>query len=272
MRTASGLVCTALLFACSAGQDTTREAGADASPAEAALQSACSSDEFEGIPITHCIADPDRHTISVLLGPKSGPPYRSLKALADDRANSSRNIAFAMNAGMFDPDGRPIGYYVEGGKRLHQLNRAEGPGNFHMLPNGVFFGTGGKWEVRTAADFAKSVRERPEFGTQSGPMLVIAGKLHPRVSDDGESRHVRNAVGVDGSGRAHFVISDSLLSFGKLARYFRDKLKVRDALYLDGNVSALWDPVMGRIDASPPLGPLIVVEKRAMAPAETEAP
>jgi uncharacterized protein YigE (DUF2233 family) len=235
----------------------------------AALSSACVSDEFEDVPLTHCVADPARHEIAVVLGPKGRPPYRGLSALADARGSASRNVAFAMNGGMYDPEGQPIGYHVERGKRLHRLSRSKGPGNFHMLPNGVFFGTENKWQVRTADDFADSVSERPEFATQSGPMLVIAGKLHPQITRDGESRHVRNAVGVDAKGRAHFVISEAPLSFGKLARYFRDELKVRNALYLDGNVSALWDPVMGRIDSSPPLGPLIVVEKRAMAPAES---
>jgi uncharacterized protein YigE (DUF2233 family) len=180
-------------------------------------------------------------------------------------------VAFAMNGGMFDPEGKPIGYYVEDGKRLQKLNRAEGPGNFHMLPNGVFFGSDGAWQVLTADRFAKTVSERPRFGTQSGPMLVIGGKLHPDIAKDGESRYVRNAVGVGTDGKAHFVISDAPLSFGKLARYYRDELKVPNALFLDGNVSALWDPVMGRLDSSPPLGPLIVVEKRAKAAPEKES-
>jgi uncharacterized protein YigE (DUF2233 family) len=163
---------------------------------------------------------------------------------------------------MFDEDGKPIGYYVEEFNRAKTLNRATGPGNFHLLPNGVFFGTGEKWSVLSAEQFAGQVKVRPEFGTQSGPMLVIAGKLHPRISQDGESRVIRNAVGVDRQGRAHFVISEEPLSFGKLARYFRDELKTPNALFLDGNVSSLWRPATGRMDAGAPLGPLIVVEER----------
>ena len=41
------------------------------------------------------------------------------------------------------------------------------------------------------------------------------------------------------AGRAHFVISEGPVSFGKLARYFRDVLKMPNALYLDGSVSEL---------------------------------
>ena len=226
----------------------------------------CEGVRFEGVALTHCTAVPGLHTIHILLGPRGGLPYRSLSQLAVNRPAKSHAVAFAMNGGMFDDAGRPIGYYVEDGKRLHALNRKEGIGNFHMLPNGVFYGQAdGHWAVRTSDDFAESVNNRPDFGTQSGPMLVIAGKLHPKIDSDGQSLKLRNGVGVDARGRAHFVISDEPISFGKLARYFRDALHCPNALFLDGSVSSLWDPLHGRVDGGPPLGPLIVVEKSAKA-------
>jgi len=228
----------------------------------------CERLTFEDVLLTHCIADPEQHRIVTLLGPKGGPPYRGLGRLAEDRAEKGPKVVFALNGGMFNEDGQPIGYYVENGERLKKINTNKGPGNFHMLPNGVFFGTQGNWDVRTAEDFVETVSERPAFGTQSGPMLVIEGKLHPGFADDGESRHIRNAVGVDEDGKAHFVISEMPISFGKLARYFRDELETQNALYLDGNVSALWNPATARIDARGPIGPLIVVEKRSKAQAK----
>jgi prepilin-type processing-associated H-X9-DG protein len=48
-----------------------------------------------------------------------------------------------------------------------------------------------------------------------------------------------------------------------MARFFRDELKARNALYFDGSVSSLWDPANGRRDAHVPLGPLVVVLKPA---------
>ena len=224
------------------------------------VESACRSIIFENTPLTHCLATPSRHTIAMDLGPSGGDPYRSLSAFASDRDSS--HIAFAMNAGMYDDEGKPIGYFVEDGERLKTLNTSDGEGNFHMDPNGVFFGSDGKWEVRTTQDFLANVTDRPKFGTQSGPMLVIDGKLHPEISQDGESRLVRNAVGVDDKGRAHFVISNAPVSFGKLARFYRDELAVKNALYLDGNVSALWNPATDRLDAGAPIGPILVVEKK----------
>ena len=232
--------------------------------AKPALASACEAVVFEGVPLTHCIAEPARHRITTDLGPKGGAPYRSFAALAADRSEA-RRIAFAVNAGMFGEDGKPIGYYVEDSNRLKTLNRADGGGNFHLQPNGVFFGTGAKWQVMASEAFYAKVGDRPAFGTQSGPMLVIDGKLHTEFAADGPSRTTRNGVGVDAAGRAHFVIAETPLSFGRFARYFRDELKTPNALYLDGSVSALWDPASGRQDGLTPLGPLIVVETLAKA-------
>lgn len=226
----------------------------------------CEGASFEGASFTHCTAVPGRHTIHMVLGPEGGAPYRSLSQLAVGRPDRSHEVAFAMNGGMFDAEGQPIGYYVEDSEKRHALSTSDGPGNFHMKPKGVFYGdAGGKWRVRTATDFEKSVGDRPDFGTQSGPMLVIGGKLHPGIDENGKSLKLRNGVGVDAKGRAHFVISDEPVSFGKLARYFRDRLKCDNALFLDGSVSSLWDPEHGRVDGGPPLGPLIVVEKSAKA-------
>lgn len=248
-----------LLTGCSSGAE--EQAAAPPPPP-------CESASFEGAAFTHCTAVPGRHRIGMVLGPKGGAPYRSMSELAVNRPADAPSVAFAVNGGMYDHSGQPIGYYVEKGERLHDLNTNDGPGNFHLMPNGVFFGdSSGHWQVRQSADFAKNVDHRPDFGTQSGPMLVIDGELHPRIAPDGDSRKLRNGVGIDATGQAHFVISDEPVSFGKLARYFRDTLHCRNALFLDGSVSSLWDPEHGRVDGGPPLGPLIVIEKSAKADA-----
>lgn len=224
------------------------------------VESACRSVIFENTPLTDCIAIPERHRIATALAGSDGANFRSLAAFAQSR--DPLTIAFAVNAGMFDDEGDPIGYFVEGGERKKELNTADGEGNFHMKPNGVFFGTGDSWEIRTAEDFLRNVGDRPAFGTQSGPMLVINGRLHPEITPDGPSRTIRNAVGIDERGRAHFVISTAPISFGKLARFYRDELKVRNALYLDGSVSQLWNPATERLDGGAPIGPILVIERK----------
>ena len=100
---------------------------------------------------------------------------RPSRRVSDPRAD---DVAFAMNAGMFDDAGAPIGLLVEDGREVRAINRRKGGGNFHLMPNGVFLvRRNGRAEVVTTARF----RPAPDiaFATQSGPMLVIDGKLHP---------------------------------------------------------------------------------------------
>jgi uncharacterized protein YigE (DUF2233 family) len=226
----------------------------------------CRAAVFEGSEFTRCSALPGKQQLKMALNDSNGTPLRSLRRLEQSLANKSANILFAMNGGMFDDEGRPIGYYVENGKRIKKLNQKAGGGNFHLLPNGVFFGDPSSWQIRTTDYFSENVTTRPDFATQSGPMLVIDGKLHPKIAVNGTSVNIRNAVGIDADGRAHFVISEVPVSFGKLARFMRDELKCANALYLDGAVSALWYPVGDRQDAGASLGPLIVVTKAAKEP------
>ncbi|XUU60046.1 phosphodiester glycosidase family protein [Erythrobacter sp. HA6-11] len=270
-------LCLALPFALSAcepapeGEPVTRTEIGKGAEEEAAIRaeeerreqaalaqtSVCSSVEFENVPLTHCIADPARHRIRTALADNEGEVFGSLDSFS--QTVDQATIAFAVNGGEFERGGRPIGYYVEGGERLVELDRQDGSGNFYLKPNGVFYGTGGAWEIKSADRFYSTVGARPQFGTQSGPMLVIDGELHPEIQPNGPSRAVRNGVGIDAEGRAHFVMSEAALSFGQLARFFRDELKTPNALYLDSNVSSLWDPATARLDAEAALGPLIVV-------------
>jgi len=242
-------------------------ATATPSPASslAAGPSACKQVTFEDIPLTHCTADPAQHRITMANLGADKQPFGSLAAFA--ASVDPTTIAFAVNGGMYGDDLKPIGYYVENGERLAELNRGDGTGNFYMKPNGVFFGTGAKWQVLGSNTFFETVGDRPEFGTQSGPLLLVDGKLHPEIQDNGPSRAIRNGVGVDAKGAAHFVISQAPISFGQLARYFRDDVKVAGALYLDGGVSSLWDPATRRQDKGR-VGPIIVVTKRIEKAAE----
>jgi uncharacterized protein YigE (DUF2233 family) len=275
MRALIALTCALMLASCQeqpAGEPVVRaefgEPVASSEPAtpdevvaasDAEGVGACRAVTFEGVPLTHCIADPEQHTIRAALAPSSGERFGTIEAWAAGKNESA--IAFVTNAGAYGDDLKALGYFVEEGERLVELNRADGSGNFFMKPNGVFFGTGGNWRIVETETFLRTVGTRPQFGTQSGPMLVIGGELHPDIQDDGPSKAIRNGVGIDPQGKAHFVISDAPLSFGQLARYFRDELKTPNALFLDANVSSLWNPASGRMD-SRRVGPLLVVEKK----------
>lgn len=207
---------------------------------------------------------PELTKARMVLTGTSGKPLRSLAALAPFVEADKSTPLFAMNAGMYDDAGEPIGLYVSEGKTRKELNRASGEGNFHLLPNGVFWvDSAGRYHVDTTVDYANRTNT-PDVveASQSGPMLVVGGKLHPDFSADGESRHRRNGVGIDALGAAWFAISDEPVSFGKFARLFRDELKCTNALYFDGAVSSIWIPEEGRLEIGPPIGPIVLIEKR----------
>jgi prepilin-type processing-associated H-X9-DG protein len=250
------LAATVILCACSG------------SPARETSHSYCSERTFEGSRFTVC--ENRGGKLQLLAAASSEPPLRNFADI--NRKLASERIAFAMNAGMFDEAGRPIGLTIVNGRQIHKLNVRDGPGNFHMKPNGVFLVSNGRPQVVVSEAMSVDGVSTISLATQSGPMLVIGGKLHPKIEPNGSSRLIRNGVGVTNSGRALFVISEEAVSFGKLARFFRDGLKTPNALFFDGSVSSLWDPANGRMDSHSELGPMIVALKPSVSKPGREGP
>jgi uncharacterized protein YigE (DUF2233 family) len=222
---------------------------------------ACETREFEGSAFTVCPFDAAKDRLELIDG-RGLRSFASLEAFLGRRAGQLR---FAMNAGMYDEEGAPIGLFVAGGKEIKKINRREGSGNFHLMPNGVF-AVGRDGRVSVTATNAFKLRS-PAWATQSGPMLVIDGKLHPKFDPNGQSQLIRNGVGVNAQ-TAFFVISEDPVSFGRFARFFRDEIGCSNALYLDGSVSSLWDPAAGRQDPYSSLGPMVAVFRKATSSAQ----
>ena len=219
----------------------------------------CRSVEQEGKDYAVCTVDVTAADLRMFLDAPDSSRLSHFVAVDRLLAESGQRLAFAMNAGMYHADRSPVGLYVEDGVERMRLITSAGPGNFGLLPNGVLCLSPGRAEVietRTFADRAPDCRH----ATQSGPMLVIDGALHPRFLPDSTSRYIRNGVGTSADGRtAHFAISNSAVTFHEFARLFRDILGVPHALYFDGSISRLHAPGMGRSDPGFRMGPIIGV-------------
>jgi uncharacterized protein YigE (DUF2233 family) len=222
----------------------------------AAALAGCAVLEAKGQRYTACSFAPGEAALEIRNLDSNGQPYGYLASLAQGLKQENHTLLFAMNAGMFDDNQRPIGYYVEDGKLVKKLNRRNGGGNFHLKPNGVFYVKDGKPGVMETEAFARS-GIKPDYASQSGPMLVINGKIHPKFSETGTSRKLRNGVGIDAAGRAYFVISENAVTFWEFASLFRDELKTDNALFFDGSVSSLYAPEINRNDGFLPLGPMV---------------
>lgn len=249
------------LLACLQGGAPAAPARADAGP--------CGPVTNEGTSYTVCTIDLDRYDIGLFWKGPDGLPYGSFSRLAGSPAG--RNLAMAMNAGMYDVDLSPVGLYVEGGRELKPANTAGGPGNFHLKPNGVFYVAGNRAGVTETGKYLRT-KPRAAIATQSGPMLVIDGRLHPKFSDEGPSRKLRNGVGVRDGRTVVFAISEGPVSFGAFARLFRDRLGCRNALFLDGSVSSLYAPSLGRADFGRPMGPILGATPKPSVQRSVRAP
>ncbi|MDU8943826.1 phosphodiester glycosidase family protein [Ovoidimarina sediminis] len=222
----------------------------------AAGGTSCGAGTFEDVPFSYCEVTPADGTLRVWHTAPDGLIFGTFERLRSALQSSGETLLFAMNGAMYHEDRAPVGLYIEDGTEHVPLVTRDGPGNFGLLPNGVFCVTASDVRVIETLRFAK---ERPDcrFATQSGPMLVIDGALHPRFLADGTSRNIRNGVGVRPDGTAVFVISDAPVNFHRFARLFRDAMGTPNALYIDGKVSRLYAPALGRRDIGFPLGPIV---------------
>ena len=201
--------------------------------------------------------------LRLFLAGEDGKPYGSFAALTNALKQRGEILLFGMNAGMFQTNLRPVGLFVEARRLIHRINQRNGSGNFHLKPNGVFyFGRHSAGVMETAAFIRSGLK--PDYATQSGPMLVVDGAIHPKIQASGTSRKIRNGVGVRDGHLVVFAISEDPVTFYRFASLFRNRLSCPNALYLDGSVSSLYAPALGRADGLRPLGPLVgLVEKAA---------
>jgi uncharacterized protein YigE (DUF2233 family) len=209
---------------------------------------------------TICDVNVEKSDLRLFLRDEGGRVYGHFNRINDALAEDGMRLGFAMNAGMYHEDRRPVGHYVENGIEAQRVITSAGPGNFGLLPNGVFCLAGNRAVVMETRAFVKAAPDCT-YATQSGPMLVIDGELHPRFLRDSTSEFIRNGVGIADSGLiATFVISDNPVNFHEFGLFFRDHLEMENALYLDGNISRLRAPDLFKEGAGfTPLGPIIGV-------------
>lgn len=231
--------------------------------AEAAdLPDFCQSIEHMNGRYTVCSFDPKKSDIRLYqFDAISGKPYGSFEALSSALWRQHSFVTFAMNGGMYHRDLSPVGLHIENGRELSPISTGGGWGNFHMQPNGVFFVEGKTAGVLETSAYVNA-NKKPDLATQSGPMLVIDGKLHPRFLPESDSLNTRNGVGVSEDGIVHFAISETPVRFYDFATLFRDRLHTPNALYLDGSISSVDIPAAKRRDWWHPMGPIIAVVDR----------
>jgi uncharacterized protein YigE (DUF2233 family) len=232
----------------------------------------CKAVKSRDLRYTVCTVDMRKDRLDLVLYDEGGKALNSFQHISEMLAGRNEQLAFAMNAGMYREDFSPLGLMVTGGKLVHRINLASGGyGNFYIKPNGVFIvsGTADNTKARIVESSAyHDSGPPPLLATQSGPLLVKSGQINELLNPQGPSHKIRNGVGITGSnspnpGQVVFVISDDPVNFYEFAQMFKDELRCDDALYLDGSVSSLYWPGLGRNDDWSQLGPVFVVTRQS---------
>lgn len=190
--------------------------------------------------ILHHVVDLEKQNLNFYYKNEKGKPFVNFSNVKKHLEEDGKELVFAMNGGMFNPKGEPHGLYIEKGKTLYPVDKSDGSGNFYLQPNGVFFlQKDGKAQVVQTSAFKNN--GNVQYATQSGPMLLIDGEMHPALREGSKNLHIRNGVGVLPNGSLLFAMSKERINFWDFATFFKNN-GCQNALYLDGFVSKTYLP------------------------------
>lgn len=184
--------------------------------------------------------DPKTQDLQLYWKNNNGEQLKSIQNLKHYVESKNVTLNFATNGGMFKRDFSPQGLFIQNKKILSAIDTAVGKGNFYLKPNGIFYLTTDNIPfVCKTTDF--TCNENIKYATQSGPMLIIDGKIHSAFKEGSTNVNIRNGVGILPDNKIVFAMSKTEINFYDFAKYFKS-LGCKNALYLDGFVSRTYLP------------------------------
>lgn len=204
-----------------------------------------------------------------LFNKKNGKNYFTFGAVLHVLQAEKKEAQMITNAGMFTPLHEPEGLYIEEqGKRSFPVDTGSSvsAANFYLKPNGVFFiDSADNFGVQQTEEFLlrkKNGLPNVKMATQSGPMLVVNGEIHPAFKPASGNLNIRSGVGLITNKKVVFVIGVSEVNFYEFASFFKDLFDCKNALYLDGAISQMYlrDIAPGVTGGN--FGPIISVSKK----------
>ncbi|MES2545096.1 MAG: phosphodiester glycosidase family protein [Bacteroidota bacterium] len=203
--------------------------------------------------------NPKKLNVSFYLKNEKQENFKNAKNLKTWLKSHNIELLFATNGGMYNKDHSPQGLYIENKIIKAVIDTTNGNGNFYLKPNGVFYITSEKIPYIIATQnfvYNKNI----DYATQSGPMLVIDGKIHAAFNQNSTNLNIRNGVGILPNNEILFVMSKKEINFYDLAEYFK-KQGCKNALYLDGFVSRTYCPDKNWIQTNGDFGVILAVTK-----------
>ncbi len=204
------------------------------------------------------VVNTNQQEIKLYYKNKNGQPYRSIQNLKNDVDSQNKQLIFAMNGGMYQRDNSPLGLYIENKKLIALLNTKSGSGNFYLKPNGIFYiDIKNKPHVCTTKNFKN---KNVKYATQSGPMLIIDGKINDAFKEGSHNLNIRNGVGILNDSTVVFALSKEEINFYDFAKFFQS-IGCKNALYLDGFVSRAYVPEKKWLQTDGNFGVIIGITK-----------
>ena len=188
--------------------------------------------------------------------------FKKLKEIVE---RNGQQLAFAMNAGIFETDYLPLGLHIDNAKEIQPINlkgeQNDLEGNFYLLPNGVFAVKDKEALIDESKHFADTFGKAKDFtlATQSGPLLLLNGEINSKFDAKSTNKTVRNGVGVIDSKTVVFLISRNPVNLYDFAAVFKEKFGCRNALYLDGAISNMYLPELGEEPSERPFGGILAI-------------
>jgi uncharacterized protein YigE (DUF2233 family) len=203
--------------------------------------------------------NPQKQNLQFYWKNDSNVAFKSIANLQNWLTTKNKALVFAMNGGMYQKDNSPQGLYIENYVQKSLLGTNNGKGNFFMMPNGLFY-MNDKNEpfICTTTSFLLSTNIK--FATQSGPMLLVDGHIHPQFIKGSTNINIRNGVGILPNNEVLFAMSKKEINFYDFAHFFKEK-GCLNALYLDGFVSRTFLPEENWIQNDGNFGVIIGVTK-----------
>jgi len=203
------------------------------------------------------IVDPKKQDLKLYWKDEKQQNFRSILNLKTWLEKKNKQLVFAMNAGMYKEDNSPLGLFIEDKKTISPLNTKDANGNFYLKPNGVFYITTDSTPVIcNSTNFINNGKIK--YATQSGPMLVIDGKIHSAFKEDSKNLNIRNGVGILPGNKILFAMSKTGVNLYDFAYYFKE-MGCKNALYLDGFVSRTYLPEQSWLQTDGNFGVIIGV-------------
>ena len=226
---------------------------------------------FRNIKYFIFIANLDSDEIRMHLYDAQNKNLSSLGAVKKQLEEKKIKPLMITNAGMFTKDYEPEGYYIEYPTRtFFALDTASNipNANFYLMPNGVFYLDDENiphiYSTERFKQLKKEDINQVRQATQSGPMLVINGNIHPAFIEGSKNKRLRSGVGLikGNNKKVVFAITDGECNFYDFAIFFRDVFNSDNALFLDGAISQMYLHDLKPKELGGSFGPMISVSKK----------